>query len=173
MSPLRRPATALILLALLVGLPLLLTAFAPTAWSLSEREIEEKVLAISDQLRCPTCQGISVRDSEASFSKEIRAKVRRMVEEGQNEDQIRAYFVSRYGEWILRAPKKEGLGLVAWVLPGLAIIGLGLILGYRVYRNSRASEALSADAGAGGAATLTPDQQARVARDRKRFEEQD
>lgn len=137
--------------------------------ALGERELEEKVQAITVQLRCPTCQGISVKDSAAAFSRQIRDKVRRMVREGQSEQAILAFFVSRYGEWILRAPKKEGLGLVLWVLPGAAMVFAGGLIGYKLLRGSR--EARDATQGE-PAAQLTAEQRARIDRDLRRFEEQ-
>lgn len=135
----------------------------------SQEELDKLVREIADGLRCPTCQGISVNDSEAAFSKQIKEKVRKMVMEGQNQEQINAYFVSRYGEWILRAPKKEGFGLVLWGLPIAAILVVGGLLGYRVHRNTREKQLESADENA--PAPLTPEQIARVERDLKRFEE--
>ena len=140
----------------------------PTAAAERERAIEERVLAITDMLRCPTCQGISVRDSEASFSRQIRDKVRRMVEEGQSDEDIKAYFVSRYGEWILRAPKKEGLGLVLWLAPGAALLLAGGLIGFRLYRSHRHP---AADLPPAAGDALTPEQQARIQRDLRRFEE--
>lgn len=136
--------------------------------------MEQKVQRIAEQLRCPTCQAVSVRDSEATFSRQIREKVRRMVAEGQSEEDIKAYFVSRYGEWILRAPKKQGLGLVLWLLPGAAVLMGGGLLGLYLYRNTRRR----ARAGESGDATahappLSEEQRRRVQADLARFEEQD
>jgi len=51
--------------------------------ALSGEALERRVREIADQLRCPTCQAISVRDSEAAFSRQIRDKVRSMLAEGQ------------------------------------------------------------------------------------------
>jgi cytochrome c-type biogenesis protein CcmH len=165
-----RAAAGLLPLAAL-ALAVLLALAAPSAgWAQApnQRELDERVQRITDMLRCPTCQGISVKDSEASFSRQIRDKVRRMVEEGQSDEDIKAYFVSRYGEWILRAPKKEGLGLVIWLAPGTALLLAGGWIGWRVYRGRRHP---SADLH--GAPELTPEQRERIARDLQRFEEED
>lgn len=137
----------------------------------SPEEIELRVQAITDQLRCPTCQAISVKDSEAAFSMQIRDKVKRMVEEGQSEDQIKAYFVSRYGDWILRAPAKEGVGLIVWLLPIAAILAVGAALAWTIVRRGRAKS--RAAPAPWPAAPLTSDQRERVQADLKRFEEED
>lgn len=152
--------------ALLLLLALLLAAGA--ALALSEEELERRVQQISDELRCPTCQALSVKDSDASFSRQIREKVRRMLEEGQSEEDIKAYFVARYGEWILRAPEKHGIGLVLWILPGAAIVLVGALLVWRMRRAEGEAQARQP-----AAPTLTPQQRERLERDLKRFKEED
>jgi cytochrome c-type biogenesis protein CcmH len=161
---LSRPLRALPLLAF--TLALLFAAGA--ALALSEEEQERRVQQITDDLRCPTCQALSVKDSEASFSNQIREKVRRMVEEGQSDDDIKAYFVARYGEWILRAPKKAGFGLVLWVLPGAAILAVGGLLFWRVRRSAAQAQARQT-----APPSLSPQQRERLERDLKRFKEED
>jgi cytochrome c-type biogenesis protein CcmH len=158
---------ALIPFRIAAWLPLLLVA-ASAAFAISEAELERRVQVITDELRCPTCQALSVKDSDASFSNQIRDKVRHMVQEGQSDDDIKAYFVSRYGEWILRAPKKQGFGLVLWVLPFAAIVGVGVLLVWNMRR--AAAKAQSAKP---AAPTLTPQQRQRLERDLQRFKEED
>ena len=165
MTPFLPSPPSLMLTALLVFT--ILTA--SQAWSLSETEIEQKALVIADQLRCPTCQGVSVKDSNAPLARQIHDKVRRMVAEGQSGEAIKAFFVSRYGEWILRAPKKEGLGLVLWLLPGLALLLSGGLIGYRLLSNHRKRLAASPEP----VSALTDAQRARIAVDIKTFEEQE
>ncbi|MCZ6472770.1 MAG: cytochrome c-type biogenesis protein CcmH [SAR324 cluster bacterium] len=156
--------------AMLAGGFLLPLLFAIPAGALTDQEaLEKKVRGITDQLRCPTCQGISVNDSEAAFSRQIRDKVKRMVREGQSEDQIKAYFESRYGEWILRAPKKEGLGLVLWVLPGLLMLLAGGWIVYTVRRNARVN---GKDAASEAEQPLSKAELERIKRDVRLFEEE-
>lgn len=175
-APALPPVSALLTAFMLLAARVLLTAFVPLAvltagqaWGLSENEIEQRTLRIAGQLRCPTCQGLSVKDSDAPLSRQIQDKVRRMVAEGQPEEAIKAFFVSRYGEWILRTPKKKGLGLVLWLLPGLALLLSAGLIGYRLLGNHRKR----ASASPKPAVTLTDAQRARIASDVKTFEEQD
>jgi cytochrome c-type biogenesis protein CcmH len=154
-----------LLLALAAGLGL---AAALPARALSPEEVEQRVQDITDGLRCPTCQAISVKDSEAAFSVEIRDKVQRMVMEGQSDDDINAYFVARYGQWILRAPKKSGLGLLVWILPFAVIFAGGAALVVAILRRRRVDAPAAAPAGA-----LTPEQRERVRADLSRYEEEE
>jgi cytochrome c-type biogenesis protein CcmH len=84
---------------------------------------EDLVHEIADNLRCPTCQGLSVNDSEAGFSVQMRNKVREMLMAGQGREEIEDYFVARYGEWILRTPPAQGFNLLIWILPALGLAG--------------------------------------------------
>ena len=155
------------ILALLLG-GVLLLGLHTVSWALSEDELDQRVREISDGLRCPTCQSISVNDSEAAFSRQIKEKVHRMVKEGQTEEEIQDYFVSRYGEWILRAPRKEGVGLVLWVLPGLGLLGAGLLIGWKAHQSARSAKELTIST---EIPALTDAQAKKLADDRRLFEE--
>ena len=85
-------------------------------------QFDERFKELSNELRCPTCQGLSVKDSEAGFSTSIKGKIRELMKKDKSDEEIKAYFVERYGEWILRAPPVSGLNIVLWVLPGATII---------------------------------------------------
>jgi len=90
--------------------------------------IEEQTHGLAAELRCPVCQNLSVDDSPSEMANQMREVVREKLKDGESPEQIRAYFVSRYGEWILLAPKRQGFNWVAWLLPFGAILGgLGVI----------------------------------------------
>lgn len=92
-----------------------------------------------------------------------------MVREGQSEEQIKDFFVSRYGEWILRAPKKEGLGLVLWLLPGLAMLTVGTWILFKVRQGVASARRSEAGQAAG---PLTEKERTGIERDLRRFEEE-
>ncbi len=87
-------------------------------------------------LRCPVCQGLSVADSPSSTARAISADIRRRVEAGESDGQIRQAYVERYGEWVLLEPAGAGLGAVVWALPiaALVLAGGGLALAFRRWR---------------------------------------
>ena len=98
-------------------------------FALESEQFDVRFKKLSNELRCPTCQGLSVKDSEAGFSTSIKGKIRELMMQGKSDEEIKAYFVKRYGEWILRAPPVSGFNLVLWLLPGAAIVtGLSLVL---------------------------------------------
>ncbi len=93
----------------------------------SEGKVGTEFRDISYELRCPTCTGLSVLESDAKFSVQIKDIVLEQVNAGKSKDEILKYFTERYGPWILRSPPKEGLNLLAWIVP-LALLTIGPFL---------------------------------------------
>lgn len=89
-------------------------------------DLEEQTRIIASELRCVVCQNLSVADSPSELAQQMRAVVREQLREGKSPEQIKAYFVSKYGEWVLLAPTPKGLGLLVWVLP-FAAVGGGIL----------------------------------------------
>jgi cytochrome c-type biogenesis protein CcmH len=94
----------------------------------TDSEIEDRVRMLAHQLRCPTCQSQSVKDSDAGLSLNMKAKIRDLIQAGKSDGDILDYFVKRYGEWILRSPPKSGFNLLLWVLPVVVMIIALLVL---------------------------------------------
>jgi cytochrome c-type biogenesis protein CcmH len=86
------------------------------------------------------CQGESIQDSPSELAKQMRAVVRDRLRSGETPDQVKAYFVSRYGEWILLEPTMTGLNILLYVLPVVLVIG-GLALIAFLVRRWTASDA--------------------------------
>ena len=82
---------------------------------------------VAGELRCPTCTGLSVLDSEATFSVQIKNQVREQLSEGRSREEVLKFFVDRYGPWILRAPPVQGVNALAWLVPA-ALLVVGPIL---------------------------------------------
>lgn len=87
--------------------------------------VQQLAYDIGVHLRCPVCQGLSVADSTSPAAVAMQNRVRELVAAGYDEAQIKAFFVERYGEWILLEPTTEGLNLLIWLLPGIGV-GLGV-----------------------------------------------
>ncbi len=146
----------------LFALIILCSTFTVTFAAESE-EFEARFRKLSNELRCPTCQGLSVKDSEAGFSNSIKDKIHELMKLGKTDKEIKEYFIERYGEWILRAPPKKGFNLVLWILPG-AGIGIGLlwvmILSKRWVTKPQLEEL----------AQLTPEEERKLKEDLERFD---
>jgi len=83
---------------------------------------EEQVREVASQLRCVVCQNLSVADSPSEMANQMRGIIRERLVAGERPEQIVAYFVEKYGEWILLSPRPQGFNLLVWTVPfaGLA-----------------------------------------------------
>lgn len=107
----------------LVGALLIVLLASPALAAPTEREVD----AVSRELRCVVCQNLSVADSPSEMARQQRDLVRERLAAGETPEQVKAYFVERYGEWVLLSPPTEGFGLLAWALPlGALVAGLGI-----------------------------------------------
>jgi len=88
---------------------------------------EDTVHEVASQLRCVVCQSLSVADSPSETAHQMRAIIRERLAAGENPEQVKAYFVDKYGLWILLAPPRQGFNLLVWVVPFVAL-GAGLVL---------------------------------------------
>jgi cytochrome c-type biogenesis protein CcmH len=94
----------------------------------SDTALEALTRSVAAQLRCPVCQGLSLADSPSELALEMKDVVREQLAAGRTPDEVKAYFVAKYGEWILLEPPRRGINLLAYALPALAIVaGLGVI----------------------------------------------
>ena len=101
--------------------------------------LEARTSALAAQLRCPVCQGLSIQDSPSELAQSMRSLVRDQLAAGKTPDEVKAYFISKYGEWILLAPKPSGFNLVAYAVPVLVVIvgGAMIFLAVRRWTSNR------------------------------------
>lgn len=85
----------------------------------------DPVLAVAAELRCPACQGESVADSRSPIAAAMRQVVTDQVAQGRDRDEIRRWFVQRYGADVLTDPPARGVRLLLWGVPLLALLGGG------------------------------------------------
>ena len=111
------------------------------------RSAEAQVQAIADDLRCPVCQGLSVADSHSEVARAMYEEIRRRVAAGESESEIKAYYVSRYSQWVLLEPETSGVGVLVWMLPvgALLVAAGGLALAFRHWRRQPTLRATDED----------------------------
>jgi cytochrome c-type biogenesis protein CcmH len=154
-------------LTLLLAL-LLAAAFFPA--SARADALDDQVRAIAKQLRCPVCTGETVADSNADVSIQIRGVIRQKLEAGETPDQIKAYFVARYGEGILLTPETSGFTLGVWVMPVVAlVVGLIIVLGVLRSWSRRGGEVVAEEPVAVPAAPLPEADDERLEQELARF----
>lgn len=110
----------------------ILLAMSSGAWAavVEETDIDIRTREIAKTLRCTVCQTESVWESAAPLALQMREAIRERVAQGQSAEEIRAYFHSRYGDYILMQPTTQGLNWLIWGGP-FALLVLGGIFLYR------------------------------------------
>jgi len=136
------------LLALFVLVaPVLSEAQAPR----TEAEIEAVTKQLATEMRCPVCQGVSIQESPTELAQEMKGVIRQRLESGESPEQVKAYFVDRYGEWILLRPEATGFNLVVYILPvvGLLLGGGLVVTTVRKWTRPADDDVLASDPGEG------------------------
>ena len=95
---------------------------------LADPALEARARAISAELRCMVCQNQSIDDSNAELAKDLRLLVRERLSDGDTNEQVMNYIVSRYGEFVLLKPRFETKTILLWGAPLLLVVAGGLSL---------------------------------------------
>ena len=111
--------------SLLILITLLALRLNPL-YAASDADIDDRTHAIATELRCVVCQNLSVADSPSEMAQQMRALVREQVAAGKSPEEIKNFFVSKYGEWVLLKPKTTGIAALLWILPYVVLV-LGML----------------------------------------------
>lgn len=124
-----------------------LAALSPAAPAAAPPAVDEDtVQTVAAQLRCVVCQNLSVADSPSEMATQMRALIRERLIAGDSPDQVIQYFVDKYGEWILLAPRRRGFTLLVWAAPALALLAGLATVALRLRRWTRPRPAPRRDA---------------------------
>ncbi len=162
--------TTLALVTLLLGV-----GAAYAQGGLTNAEIDQRMREITTRLNCPLCQGQTLNECPLQVCDEMRDLIRQKLQAGESEDQIRAYFVERFGERVLNEPPRTGFALLGWIAPVLAGLAgvaiLAVVLRSMTRRSPRPAVATpAAPQGASGTAALPREYVERLERDLKQME---
>ena len=125
---------------------------------LADPALEARARALSAELRCMVCQNQSIDDSNADLAKDLRLLVRERITDGDSDDQVLNYIVSRYGEFVLLKPRFNIKTVLLWGAPVLLVLagGLSLLLFARRRAGKPTGSKLTADEQAKLAELLNP-----------------
>jgi cytochrome c-type biogenesis protein CcmH len=85
-------------------------------------ELQARYERLISEVRCVQCQNNSIKDSNVSLAADLRREIARMIEEGQTDDQIADFLVTRYGDFALYRPRTSGKMILLWVAPFLLVL---------------------------------------------------
>jgi cytochrome c-type biogenesis protein CcmH len=101
--------------------------------------IEQRMLAISEELRCLVCQNESLAASRADLAQDLRREVRELIRANKTDQEIRDYLVARYGDFVLYRPAFKPLNYLLWFGPFLLLLGALVVLVRLVRSNQRSN----------------------------------
>ena len=120
-------ARAFALICMLSLAPLAARAVQPDE-IMTDPRLEARARALSTQLRCMVCQNESIDESHADLARDLRLLVRERLQAGDSDDQLRAFLVRRYGDFILLKPPFKLETWLLWGAPFLVLLAGGCII---------------------------------------------
>lgn len=125
--------------ALLLAGPVLAKEAAPLA---EDPAVEQRLIKISTELRCLVCQNESLAGSQAELAQDLRREVRELIKQGNSDQQVKDFLVSRYGDFVLYRPQLKPSTWLLWGGPFvLLIVGLAILVSYLRRRGRLIGEA--------------------------------
>ena len=113
-----------VVFALLIGL-------SPAAWPAPASAAREQ--AIAEQLRCLVCQNQTIAESDAQLAIDLRARVKEQLAQGRSDQEVLAFMVARYGDFVLYRPPLKPVTWPLWFGP-FVLLAAGLGLLFRIVR---------------------------------------
>jgi len=123
-SPDTGRARARFLPAALLALALTGGALAHEAPPAADDPVTERhMMELAKELRCLVCQNQTIADSQAELAADLRQQVRELIRKGMSDEEIKAYLVARYGDFVLYRPPVNGNTLLLWFGPAVLLAG--------------------------------------------------
>jgi cytochrome c-type biogenesis protein CcmH len=125
---------------------LALLLFVFSVWSVGAKEavpladdpvVEQRLNAISEELRCLVCQNESLAGSRADLALDLRRELRGLIKQGKTDVEIREFMVTRYGDFVLYRPPMKPTTWLLWLGPfALVVLGVVALFVYLRRRNT-------------------------------------
>ncbi|HWZ62955.1 MAG TPA: cytochrome c-type biogenesis protein [Steroidobacteraceae bacterium] len=132
-----RYRSVILVLCTLLALTVVRAALAVDPTQMPTPALQARYLALTHELRCMQCQNETLADSPVSLAADLRAEVRDMLLAGKSDDDVRAFMVARYGDFILFRPRFTARTAWLWLAPGI-LLAIGAAALLRVLRQRKA-----------------------------------
>ncbi len=104
-------------------------AYAQDGGDSNDTAGNDAVYQVARELWCPLCSGVRLDACELKACEQMRQEIALRLEEGDDTEAIKEYFVDQYGPQVLGEPPREGFNWLAWITPFLALaIGAFVLL---------------------------------------------
>src|SRR6059058_5661394 len=120
-------------IALLISLVICFAtvALAKEAKPAEDPQIEQRMRALTEQLRCLVCQNETLADSRADLAEDLRKEIREQMKAGKSDREIIAFLTQRYGDFVLYKPPVKSTTYLLWFGPFILLFaGTGVLYRY-------------------------------------------
>src|SRR6266699_4713168 len=120
-------------IALLISLVICFAtvALAKEAKPAEDPQIEQRMRALTEQLRCLVCQNETLADSRADLAEDLRKEIREQMKAGKSDREIIAFLTQRYGDFVLYKPPVKSTTYLLWFGPFVLLFaGTGVLYRY-------------------------------------------
>jgi cytochrome c-type biogenesis protein CcmH len=121
---------------------LILLWMVATAALAQTPEVDKRVAALANELRCLVCQNQTLADSNAPLAVDLRNQIREQLSAGKSEGEVREFMVARYGDFVLYRPPLKASTVALWAGPFVFLL-IGVWLLRRIVRRRAPEPALS------------------------------
>lgn len=122
-----------LLLPVVLALALLATGAARAQNPTPVAVTDDQVNAVAHELYCPECENIPLDVCPSQACADMRSEIRQKLELGWTKDQIKQYYIQRYGDRVVGAPPARGWNWLVYIVPPVAILA-GVVILYSVFR---------------------------------------
>lgn len=133
-------ATFLLITAILFPIFVPAASMSHNPYPFNNQIQEERFNHLSHEFRCLVCQNQSLADSNADLAKDLRHRLYELVLQEKTNEQIRDYFVQRYGDFIRYSPPFKGNTIILWGLPFFLLMLGFLIVMIIIYKQQKSRD---------------------------------
>lgn len=102
--------------------------------------IEQRMINISEEMRCLVCQNESLAGSRAELAQDLRNELRQLLKNGKSDDEIKEFMVTRYGDFVLYRPPVKRATWLLWGGPFVLLLLAILFLLKHLWEQTRVPE---------------------------------
>ncbi len=121
---------------ILVLISMAAVALAKEAKPVDDPQIEQRMQALTQQLRCLVCQSETLADSQADWAADVRQIIREQMKAGKSDQEIIAFLTQRFGDYVLYKPPVKATTYLLWFGPFVLLVG-GTLMLYRYVKHRR------------------------------------
>lgn len=113
----------------IISFLILISCIIPT-----EQTKDDLYIKLEKEIMCPVCDGQTLDQSQSLIAEDMKNSIKEKISEGYNEEEIKNYFIDRYGQNVVAYPSTTGFNLLAYLVPILGLILSILIFTFYIRR---------------------------------------